>query len=140
MKLSVLVALVVLIAGGGILLSRRSAPGDSAAAPAASQSVLAVNDLMKNVDRHKGELRVRGVVNAVAPENQSLSLIDSREAKECGPASCCPKLVLPVRWTGAMPTVGQSVQVSGSVQESGGKLLFAAGTLEAAAPNPGESK
>jgi hypothetical protein len=143
-KLAVLVALLVLIAGASIVLNRRFAPVASTAAPAtspaASEAILGVNDLMKNVDRHKREVRVQGVVSAVAAQSQSLALIDSREAKECGVEGGCAELLLPVHWAGAMPKVGQSVQLSGSVQESGGKLLFAAKALAVTTSQPAEAR
>lgn len=67
---------------------------------------------------------------------QSLALVDSGGAQDCGPAGCCAKLVLPVRWTEAMPEVGQYLQMSGSIQEVDGKLLFVASTIDEAATQP----
>lgn len=104
-----------------------------------SAPVLAVDNFMRNVDRHRGEVRVQGVVSAVSEKDQTLTLIDAQEFQECG-VTTCAGLQLPVRWHGALPQVRDVVQITGQVQESDGKLLFVAQTLEIAKPQPKESK
>jgi hypothetical protein len=91
--------------------------------------VLGVQEFMKNVDRHRGQVRLEGVVNAVSPEKQALSLIDIQEFKDCGVTTCAP-LTLPVKWKGPWPAVRDVVQLEGEVRESGGKLFFEAKRLQ----------
>jgi hypothetical protein len=115
-----------LIGIAAILSSLSLASPSSGEAPA----VLGVEELMQNVKRHRGTIRVEGVVSAVASDRQALTLIDTRELRECG-VTTCARFKLPVRWTGAMPRVGEIVQVDGEVQEQDGKRLFIARKLEA---------
>lgn len=97
-----------------------SGPGDGA--------VLGVEALMRDVDRHRGPVRVKGVVSAVAAQGRTFALIDLREFEACGLANCA--LTLPVRWTGDMPAVRDVVVVNGDVREADGKLVFVASTME----------
>ena len=99
------------------------------------QGTVGVEALMKNIDQHKGSVRVEGVVSAASAERQLLTLIDTRELDECG-VTTCAQLKLPVRWTGAMPPVRAIVRVDGEVQrQPGGKLVFVArGVEEVRAP------
>lgn len=100
-------------------------------------AVLGVEDLMQNVERHRGTIRVEGVVSAVASDRQALTLIDTRELRECG-VTTCARFKLPVRWAGATPRIGEIVHVEGEVQEQDGKRLFIARKLEAASSPAGE--
>ena len=94
------------------------------------QGAVGVEALMKNVDQHKGSVRVEGVVSAASAERQSLTLIDTRELEECG-VTTCAQLKLPVRWTGTMPPVRAIVRVDGEVQrQPDGKLVFVARGVE----------
>lgn len=94
------------------------------------QGAVGVEALMKNVDQHKGSVRVEGVVSAASAERQSLTLIDTRELEECG-VTTCAQLKLPVRWTGTMPPVRAIVRVDGEVQrQPDGKLVFVARGIE----------
>ena len=91
--------------------------------------VVGVEALMKNVNEHRGVLRVEGVVSVVSAEHQSLTLIDTRELEECG-VTTCAEFKLPVRWKGSMPAVRDVVRVEGEVQEKDGKRVFVATGLE----------
>jgi hypothetical protein len=42
---------------------------------AASPKVLGVDDFMKNVDRYRGKVRLEGVISAITPEQQVISLL-----------------------------------------------------------------
>jgi len=90
---------------------------------------LGVQEFMKNVDRYQGKVRLEGVVSAVSPADQALSLIDRQEFKDCGVLTCAP-LSLPVKWQGPLPLVRDVVQLDGEVRESGGKLFFEAQSLQ----------
>jgi len=104
-----------------------------------SGGVLGVVELMKNVDRYRGTVRLEGVVSAVAPEEQALSLVDAKEFQTCGVVTCA-QLTLPVRWTGPMPSAQDIIRLDGEVQEVSGKLIFKARTLEKIPPMPQEAK
>ena len=86
---------------------------------------LGVEELMKNVDGVHGIVRVRGVVSSILPQKQMLTLIDIEEYKKCRILTCAP-LTLPVQWLGPMPAIRKLVEVKGEVQETKGKLVFAA--------------
>lgn len=94
-----------------------------------------VEDLMRNLDRYPAEVRVEGVVSQVLPGQGMLALIDLGEFRECQVVTCA-KLALPVRWPGAMPAVASTVQADGRVLREGGRLFFAARSLETVTPPP----
>lgn len=96
---------------------------------ASSKKILGVDDFMKNVDRYRGKVSLEGVVSAVAPEKQSISLIDSGEFQACG-VTTCAQLTLPVQWIGPLPAVGDQVSIEGQAQEVQGKLIFVADKLK----------
>lgn len=88
---------------------------------------LGVDELMKNVDKHKGEVDLEGIVSAAAKGR--VSLIDCGEVEKCG-VTTCAELTLPVEWAGTPPEVKQRVRLHGKVHEAKGKLVFAADKLE----------
>jgi hypothetical protein len=96
---------------------------------AASPKVLGVDDFMKNVDRYRGKVSLEGVVSAVVPEQQAISLIDAKEFQACG-GTTCAQLTLPVQWCGPLPVVSDLVRVEGQAQEVKGKLMFVADKVE----------
>jgi hypothetical protein len=98
-------------------------------AAASSPKVLGVDDFMKNVDRYRGQVSLEGVVSAVAPEQQGISLIDPGELQACG-VTTCAQLTLPVQWRGPMPVLGDLVRIEGQAREVQGKLMFVADKLE----------
>ncbi|MBI5017868.1 MAG: hypothetical protein HZB55_20545 [Deltaproteobacteria bacterium] len=99
-------------------------------APAAKAgTILEVSTLMREVDKHKGPIRVEGVVSKVFPKEQQLGLMDAAEFKKCGRVTCAD-MVLPVRWGGAMPDVKSLVRLDGEIRKSGEKLEFVAKSLE----------
>lgn len=103
--------------------------GLPAEAASSAQAASAVDNFMKNVDHYRGKVSLEGVVSAVAPEQQAVSLIDSKEFQACGVTTCAP-LALPVQWRGPMPSKGDLVRVEGQAQEVKGKLMFVADKLE----------
>ncbi len=107
-------------------LSQILPAGESARSPLKASGV---DDFMKNVDRHRGKVTLQGVVSAVAPEQQAISLIDSGEFQACG-VTTCAQLTLPVQWRGPMPTVRDLVRLEGQAREVKGKLMFVADKLE----------
>ena len=107
-------------------LSQGLQAGEVAASP---QKVLGVDDFMKNVDRYRGKVSLEGVVSAITPEQQVISLIDAKEFQACE-VTTCAQLTLPVQWRGPMPAVRDLVRVEGQAQEVKGKLMFVADKLE----------
>src|SRR5512139_1871741 len=103
-----------------ISLGQALEPCQVAAAP---PKVLGVDEFMKNVDRYRGTVSLEGVVSAVAPEQQAISLIDSGEFQDCG-VTTCAQLTLPVQWRGPAPSMGDLVRIEGQAQEVKGKLMF----------------
>jgi len=91
--------------------------------------VLGVDEFMKNVDLYRGKVNLEGVVSALAPEQQAISLIDAKEFQDCG-VTTCAQLTLPVQWRGPMPAVRDLVRVEGQAREVKGKLMFVADKLE----------
>ncbi|MFA4903931.1 MAG: hypothetical protein WC600_14455 [Desulfobaccales bacterium] len=100
--------------------------GEAAASP---QAILSVDEFMKNTDRYRGKVSLEGVVSAVTPEQQAISLIDSGEFQTCG-VTTCAQLTLPVQWRGPLPAVGDQVSIEGQAQEIKGKLMFVADKLK----------
>jgi hypothetical protein len=98
-------------------------------ATSSPQAVSGVDDFMKNVDRYRGKVSLEGVVSAVSPEQQAVSLIDAKEFQACG-VTTCAQLTLPVQWRGPMPAVGALVRVEGQARKIKGKLMFVADKLE----------
>ena len=107
--------------------------GGSSYSPGVAAPILSVTELMKNVARHRGPVRVEGVVSAVDPGQQAIILIETREFKACGVTNCA-SLYLPVRWSGPMPQVRDLVRLEGEVKEWAGKLVFEARTLKKLLP------
>jgi len=97
--------------------------------PVSADTVLGVDELMRNADHYTGPLRVAGVVSAVSSAGRTLGLIDIQEFEECG-VTTCASLTLPVKWSGLMPSIGDTVHVEGEIQEAEGKLFFVGHTLE----------
>jgi len=79
---------------------------------AAPPKILGVDEFMKNVDRYRGKVSLEGVVSAVAPEKQAISLIDAKEFQACG-VTTCAQLILPVQWRGPLPAVRDLVRLEG---------------------------
>ncbi len=89
-----------------------------AGAPQEVQAVLSAKSLPPQID-------VVGVVSRRDAAKGTFSLIDRAEFSKCRLVSCAPAS-LPVRWTGALPGVTESVRVKGGVRDTKeGKFLFA---------------
>ncbi len=121
-------AITVLAVAFLLVFSPTLQAGEVAAAP---PKVLGVDEFMKNVDHYREKVSLEGVVSAVAPEQQAISLIDAKEFQACG-VTTCAQLTLPVQWRGPMPAVRDLVRVEGQAQEVKGKLMFVAEKLEKA--------
>ena len=109
-----------------LVLSPSLRAGESAPSRPA---LLGVDEFMKYVDRYRDKVSLEGVVSAIVPEQQAVSLIDSKEFQACG-VTTCAQLTLPVQWRGPLPAIGDLVKIEGQAQEVNGKLMFVADKLE----------
>jgi len=105
-----------------------SIPPANAAQNPQSNAVVNVDDLMKSPEGYTGAIVVEGVVSSVSPEQKIIGLIDTREFDTCR-ITTCSLYTLPVQWSGPMPKVEDSVQVTGEVQKYNEKFSFVAQTL-----------
>ena len=88
---------------------------------------------MKSPEKYSQEVRVSGVVSQVVEDAKILGLIDLEEFKDCNKVTCA-KLVLPIRWEGTMPDVGQQLTSTGKIQKEGERYLFIANDLVVVSP------
>ena len=128
MRMSIVLGSLILLVTAGSMVAYNQAGGEGPA-PSEAQPALGVDEFMKQVDQHRGTVAVKGVVSSTSAEKELLALIDVKEFEKCKRTSCS-KLRLPVRWAGAMPELEDAVRVEGQVQESDGKLVFLAKSLE----------
>lgn len=125
------VAFITALAVGFLLIFSIGQGFPAEGAAVSPKAVSGVDDFMKNVDRYRGKVILEGVVSAVAPEQQAISLIDAKEFQACG-VTTCAQLTLPVQWRGPAPSLGDLVRIEGQAQEVKGKLMFVADKLEKA--------
>ncbi len=102
-------------------------------------AVFNVDDLAQNPERFTGQLRVVGVVASVAASQHTIGIIDSREYAECK-VTTCSSFILPIQWTGPMPKVEDTIQVTGRIEKSGGKFIFVAKLMESTVELTGSPK
>ncbi len=89
-----------------------------AGGPQEVQTILTAKSLPARID-------VVGSVSRRDAAKGTFALIDRAECTKCPSTSCAPPS-LPVRWTGDLPAVRESVRVKGSVRDTReGKFLFA---------------
>jgi len=85
-----------------------------------------VNDIVSDPGAFTGPLTIVGIVNAYSPNDANIVGIMDKKELQCTTPNC-NKVLLPVRYKGTRPVVGDEVKVSG--QFVGGKL-FQAETLK----------
>jgi hypothetical protein len=100
---------------------------------AETEHVVGVRTLMKSPEKYSKKVKVSGVVSQVVEEAKILGLIDLEEFKDCNKVTCA-KLVLPIRWDGNMPEVGQQLTSTGKIQKEGERYLFIANDLVVVSP------
>ena len=107
-----------------------AAPSSRPVGATTTPASIGVEDLMRNLKKHLGVVVVEGVVAAAKASDQKMALIDTKEFRECNDTTCA-ELVLPVRWSGAMPSVKQTVRATGEVKkQDDGKLAFVASDVQ----------
>jgi hypothetical protein len=72
---------------------------------------------------------IHGVVNQVKSNKQLFSVISQKEFKECGIADCNANEQLPVRYQGALPQVGETIEIVGIVKQSEEGFVYEAGSI-----------
>lgn len=125
----VLIEIFALAGVGWLVIRRMSPPPSRSPGPANQIASVRVETLAENPDRFRGQLRVKGIVGRVLPEQRLFSLVDLSDREELlqkGETQC---VTLPVRWTGPMPAAHDEVLVQGEVQVTDKKLLFVARTV-----------
>ncbi len=141
MRTKLIVWSMVMAMGCGVLAQTASQPKavpSVSAGEAKTNGVPGVNSFMRGVDHYRGRVQVEGIVKTISAKNQTMGLVDSEGCEKCDQGSCA-ELVLPVRWTGTMPSLGDLVRVSGEVQKKKGKLTFVASEVNKL-QQPGKKK
>ncbi len=83
-------------------------------------------EAVKSAKSLPGTLEVVGVVARRDASAGTFSLIDREEFRKCRSVGCA-NFLLPVRWSGKLPSITSVVKVSGTVRDTKeGKFLFAA--------------
>ena len=120
---SVVAAIAVFI-GATCAFSQTTPASASTSAPA----IFGVDELMEIDPIPRTRVVVRGVVSSLDEKQRRLGLIDEAEFQRCR-VTTCAALILPVSWTGAMPSVASSVRAHGKIEDVDGKLVFVADHL-----------
>jgi hypothetical protein len=86
-------------------------------------------DAVKSAKSFPASLEVVGVVAKRNTSAGTFSLIDREEFRKCRSVSCA-NFLLPVRWSGKLPSIASVIKVKGAIRDTKeGKFLFAE-TLE----------
>jgi len=82
-------------------------------------------DAVKSAKTLPGTLEVVGVVAKRNASTGTFSLIDREEFRKCRSVSCA-NFLLPVRWSGKLPSIASIIKVRGIIRDTKeGKFLFA---------------
>ncbi len=94
------------------------------AAPVDAATPLEI-DAVKSAKSLPGTLEVVGVVAKRNASAGTFSLIDREEFRKCQSVGCA-NFLLPVRWSGKLPSVATVIKVKGAIRDTKeGKFLFA---------------
>jgi len=86
-------------------------------------------DAVKSAKSFPASLEVVGVVAKRNTSAGTFSLIDREEFRKCRSVGCA-NFLLPVRWSGKLPSIASVIKVKGAIRDTKeGKFLFAE-TLE----------
>lgn len=86
---------------------------------------LQVNQVASDPSAYSGTITVTGVMAGTSPQDPSIFGIFDLKELQCTTANC-NKIYLPVKYQGAMPKLGDEVQVSGSFTPASGSYIFSA--------------
>jgi len=82
-------------------------------------------DAVKSAKSFPASLEVVGVVAKRSTTAGTFSLIDREEFRKCQSVGCA-NFLLPVRWSGKLPSIASVVKVKGAIRDTKeGKFLFA---------------
>ena len=114
-----------------LTISMNDAAAQSAQPSKSEQKSVSVNELAGNPSAYMGSVTVIGVVGTVTA-GKGFTLVDTREYRACG-LSCLTEpgtKIIPVRWSGASPTVEQTVRVEGELTRKDKGLSFLARKID----------
>lgn len=90
---------------------------------------LSVSEVGSDPAAFTGTITVTGVTYGFSRQDPNLfGIMDVKELQCQSPN--CNKLIVPVKFQGTLPTVGDEVRLTGSFVNSGGGYLFAAEQIE----------
>jgi len=115
MKKSIFIAIALLI---GIALSY-------ALFFRGNNDTLQVNQVASDPSAYSGTITVAGIMAGTSQQDPSVFGIFDIKELQCKTPNC-NKIYLPVKYQGAMPKLGDEVQVSGSFMPISGSYIFSA--------------
>jgi hypothetical protein len=93
--------------------------------------VLNVKDISSDPSAFTGTITVTGITWEVSRQNPNIfGIMDITKKKELQCKTTCAKVLVPVKYQGQLPIVGDEVRVTGSFTTVGDKYLFAAENVE----------
>lgn len=126
MKRYIAVLVAVIIAG----LAFAGLSGGMGAKPSAKDGILSVNDIQADPAAYTGTISINGVVSGLSKEDpKTFAIIDTAEAKLCRTVTCA-RFYLPVKYDGPAPKIGDEVNVTGALTDTGKGPLFSAQKVE----------
>ncbi|MBR0600058.1 hypothetical protein [Sinanaerobacter chloroacetimidivorans] len=95
-----------------------------------SSKILNVNDIQADPSSFTGTITINGVMAGVSQTDSKLfGLVDTAEVKACESVGC-GTFILPTKYDGKLPQVGDEINVTGSFVGSGNDLVFKATTFK----------
>ena len=94
-----------------------------------SPATFQVNDVASDPAAFDGPMTVVGIVNAYAQSDATIVGIMDKKELQCTTPNC-NKVLLPVKFTGARPAIGDEVRISGAFSRLPGGYLFQAEKME----------
>lgn len=90
---------------------------------------LNVNDLGSDPAAYSGSIAITGITAGISQYDATIFGIMDKKELQCTSANC-NKLILPVKFAGKVPVVGDEVTVTGSFVSTPGGYVFAADTVK----------
>lgn len=95
-----------------------------------SSKILNVNDIQADPSSFTGTITINGVMAGVSQTDSKLfGLVDTAEVKSCKSIGCST-FILPTKYDGKLPQVGDEINVTGSFVGSGNDLVFKTTTFK----------
>lgn len=115
-----------------LLIAAALAVGIAAAAVFATQNgpkALSVNEVGADPTAFTGAIAVTGIIGGISQQDPTIFGIMDLKELQCKTANC-NKLLIPVRFQGKQPALGDEVKMTGSFVNPGDGYLFVAETLK----------